>query len=251
MGTWQDAIDAVAELVVKRKHAVALTGAGISVDSGIPDFRSESGLWSRFDPMEYATIQAFRRNPRKVWAMLFELAATMRGAEPNAGHAALASLEEWGCLDAVVTQNIDSLHQRGGSRAVVEFHGGCAALTCVVCGARYDASERPAVAPDPPLCACGAVLKPDVILFGEAIPESAIRRGFDYAERCSVMLVVGTSALVSPASELPLVARGHGAVLVEVNLEPTPISKLCSHHLHGGSSEVLPALAEAVHSRLA
>jgi NAD-dependent protein deacetylase/lipoamidase len=245
----REKIDQVAEALAQRRHGVAVTGAGISVDSGIPDFRSRGGLWDRFDPMEYATIDAFRQDPHRVWKMLEQLDGILRAAAPNPGHLALASLEAMGVLDGVVTQNVDNLHQEAGSKHVVEFHGNGSQLVCIACGARCSAEE---VDPEviPPVCACGAVLKPDVIFFGEMIPEEALKGSMELVEGCQVMLVVGTSATVAPCSQIPLVARRQGAMLAEFNLHPTELTSGCDVAVLASASETLPALAEAVSARL-
>lgn len=248
-GTLAQEIHGVAHYLVRGGRAIALTGAGISVDSGIPDFRSAHGLWSRYEPMEYATIDAFRLHPRKVWDMLFELHDTVGDAAPNAGHAALAELEEMGLLDAVITQNIDDLHQRAGSQDVVEFHGSTAWLRCPDCDERYRSADKPIAPPEPPLCdRCGAVLKPDFIFFGEMIPSDALNRSMKLAAGCRLMLVVGTSALVAPASQLPALAMQAGAAIVEANLEETALSRMCLHRLEGPAAETLPMLVEACRS---
>ncbi len=239
-----DPIQRAAEILREHRPAIALTGAGISVDSGIPDFRSADGLWARYDPMEYATIEAFRRHPEKVWTMLREMESLVVEAEPNPGHRALAELEALVGLRSVVTQNIDGLHQRAGSSHVVEFHGGAHRLVCQ-CGVRMeaaDASEEPV----PPCPDCGAVLKPDVIFFGEMIPPEALREAFWQAKQARAVLVVGTSATVSPASEVPLLARKAGARLLEFNLEATPLSTHCDVCVLGSASETLPAVVDAL-----
>ena len=242
----RDAVAAAADQVA-RGGVVAMTGAGVSDESGIPDFRSAAGLWTRFDPMEYATADAFRRDPDKVWQMFFEVDDLVHGAAPNPAHTALAELEAMGVLSGVITQNIDNLHQTSGSRHVVEFHGSAARLVCLSCGARYASVDRPAKRPEPPECGeCGSVLKPDVVLFGDPIPEPAIEEALRLAQGCQTMIVAGTSALVSPASEIPLVARQAGAALVEVNLERTPLSSYAAHRLVGKASQTLPALVAAV-----
>jgi len=241
----REKIEQVAEALVRRRHGVALTGAGISVDSGIPDFRSPGGLWERFDPMEYATIDAFRGDPRKVWLMLEQFDGILRAAAPNPGHAALAALEGAGVLDGVVTQNVDNLHQEAGSRRVVEFHGNGSRLVCLSCGARRRAEEvdRETL---PPTCSCGAVLKPDVVLFGEMIPEAGLKGAMELVERCQVMLVIGTSATVAPCSLIPMAARRQGALLAEFNLGPTELTPVCDVTVFASASESLPLLAEAV-----
>lgn len=249
----KNAIDAAADLMVSRRPTVALTGAGVSVESGIPDFRSAGGLWDRFDPMEYATIEAFRAAPRKVWTMLRELEGTLTAATPNKGHEALARLEQAGVVRAIITQNIDNLHQAAGSEQVIEYHGNGRRLVCLSCERRLDQAEAEDHLDDEgvPLCPdCSAVLKPEVIFFGEAIPTQALERSQRLASEGGVMLIAGTSATVMPASLLPMVARQAGAKLIEVNLETTDLTASVDVSLSGRAGEVLPALAEAVLARL-
>jgi NAD-dependent deacetylase len=247
-----DALTQAAGLIAAARSVVAFTGAGISVDSGIPDFRSPGGLWERFDPMEYATIDAFHDHPDKVWSMLFEMMTIVDAARPNAGHFALAELERMDRMDAVITQNIDNLHQSAGSSRVVEYHGTSARLVCLRCRRDYPSRhfdglkrQRPLHAP---LCLdCGRVLKPDVVLFGEAIPDDAARQSAILAAHCDVMLVIGTSATVYPAAGLPVLAKQRGAKIVEINRESTPLTDaLTDVVLHGSSTDVIPALVERV-----
>jgi NAD-dependent deacetylase len=246
----EESLDRVAEELATRRGAVALTGAGISVDSGIPDFRSPGGLWERFDPMEYATIDAFLDDPLRVWRMIAELHDLVVAARPNAGHLGLARLEHAGVLDGVVTQNIDNLHQLGGSQHVVEFHGNSSRLRCLACGTlRPSAQWAPGTGA--PRCGCGHVLKPDIVLFGEPIPDAALDAAARLTEGCCAMLVVGTSATVAPASYLPLAAKRRGALLVEINLEPTEITHLCDVAIHDGASRSLSLLAERVEAIVA
>ncbi len=233
----------VAEILEQSSFPIALTGAGISVDSGIPDFRSPGGLWTKYEPMQYATINAFQQDPEKVWTMLFDMDELVRTAEPNPGHRALAELEQLGKLQAVVTQNIDGLHQRGGSKKVIEFHGGTDRLVCLQCGQQRPAAQQPRG--QVPRCTqCDQILKPDVVFFGEAIPAAALNEAFSLASQCDAVLVVGTSATVSPASDVPLLAKQQGARLCEFNLEPTGLSPLADVCVHGSASETLPALVE-------
>jgi len=214
------------EMLLKSRYAVALTGAGMSVESGIPDFRSKDGLWSRYNPAEYAYIDAFQLNPGKVWKMLVEMDALFTGARPNAAHLALGELEKLGIIRSVVTQNIDSLHQRAGSMNVVEFHGHFRSLHCSECSKLYGRGEI-SLDEVPPLCSCGGVLRPDIVFFGEGIPHDAYSRAVEEAEKCDLMLVVGTSASVAPASHLPRIAKRRGARLLEIN----PISSELSGSL--------------------
>lgn len=235
-----------AATLASASRVVALTGAGISVDSGIPDFRSAGGLWSKYNPAEYASIQAFKENPAKVWRMFRDLGELVNGAEPNPAHLALARLEELGRLKAVITQNVDGLHRAAGSREVIEFHGSGGVLKCLDCGRDYE-WEAISLESLPPLCACGGPLKPDVVLFGEPMPEKPLHAALAQAAICQVMLVVATSAMVAPASHLPMVAKQGGAKVIEINLEPTPLSGVISDHvLMGGASQLLPRLVREV-----
>ncbi len=247
----QEELAQVAHLLVEADLAVALTGAGLSIDSGIPAFRGSQGLWERFDPMEYASIEAFRADPVKVWGMLRELDALVLAARPNPAHLALARLEELGRLAAVVTQNIDGLHQQAGSREVIEFHGSGRHLRCLDCGRRLE-RETVDLEARPPRCPCGGLIKPDVIFFGEAIPERALMRAFALASACRVMLVAGTSAMVAPASHLPVMAKRAGAAIVEINPEPSPLmSDIVDFVFPQGAGRVLSQLARLVEEELA
>jgi NAD-dependent deacetylase len=231
--------------LVRRRQGVALTGAGISVDSGIPDFRSPGGLWERFDPMEFASLDAFRADPDRVWTMLIELEQIVVSAKPNWGHRALARLQQAGVLDGIITQNVDNLHQEAGSKGVIEFHGNGTRLVCLGCGATEDATRRKELG-TPPRCRCGQVLKPDVVLFGEMIPQQAMTRSMELIKRCAVMLVVGTSATVVPASLMPMAAKQQEAFLAEFDLAPTAIATICDESIYASASQSLPLLADRV-----
>jgi NAD-dependent deacetylase len=216
-------IDRLAQLL---RHATAgvavLTGAGVSVASGVPSFRGTGGIWERHDPMEVATLTALRRDPARVWRFFDELEDVLTTASPNAAHHALASLEDGGFVQTVITQNIDGLHQAAGSIAVIELHGSPVTLTCTSC--RRTSGRTPPPARDdagvPRCAACDGVLKPDITLFGESLPGTALRRAEHAVRRSGVLLVVGTSAEVEPAARLPRLARTLGATVVEVNPEP-------------------------------
>jgi NAD-dependent deacetylase len=227
---------------------VALTGAGISVESGIPAFRGSQGLWDRYDPMEYAHIDAFMADPGKVWQMLSELGSLVENAKPNPAHLALARLEKMGHLKAIITQNIDALHQQAGNQEVIEFHGNGQRLICLACGRTFTKANLD-LSKLPPRCTCRGLIKPDVVFFGEPIPFEASQRAFQLSQDCDVMLVVGTSAVVAPASNLPFVAKQHGAVIVEVNLEKTHLSHTISDYvLEASASQALTAILECFHS---
>jgi NAD-dependent deacetylase len=207
----------VAELIANRQPCVALTGAGISAESGIPTFRSRGGLWEKFDPAVYASIEMFRKDPSKYWSIRGEFIRNYDATSPNAGHMALAELEAMGLLRHVITQNIDGLHRKAGSRNVTEIHGSLREIFCVRCGQEYRAPKIPEGTP--PRCACGGVLKPNTVLFGESLPPNALETAWKEASACRVMLVIGTSAVVQPAASLPHVAKDHGATVVEINIE--------------------------------
>lgn len=235
-----------ATVLASRGGAVALTGAGISVRSGIPAFRGPKGLWEKFDPMEYATIGAFLSDPVKVWRMLAEMIGIVEEAKPAPAHHGLARLERSGVLRAVVTQNVDGLHQAAGSCRVIEFHGSARELVCLSCDRRYPSRVRLAQC-IPPRCDCGAVLKPDLVLFGEPIPPAAREAAEEEARRCRVLLVIGTSAQVSPACEIPLTARRNGAFVVEINPEKTPLTGSVAHlSIRGDAHDVVARLVEQV-----
>ncbi|HDN95870.1 MAG TPA: NAD-dependent deacylase [Thermoplasmatales archaeon] len=235
----------VAEKIKEAKFAIALTGAGISTESGIPDFRSKNGLWSRYDINEYGYIENFMANPAKVWKMLAEMLLTFKDVEPNPAHYALAELEKEGILKAVITQNIDNLHQKAGSKNVIEFHGNFNRLTCMKCGAKYGIDEIN-LEELPPKCKCEGIIKPDIIFFGEAIPRDALVKAFDMANRCDLMLVIGTSCVVYPAAELPLIAKRKGATIIEINREDTMISHIADYKLRGKAGEIMSKLLEEI-----
>ncbi len=245
---WEKLIYRAADAILNSRLSVALTGAGISVESGIPDFRSAGGLWSRFDPAEYATIKAFRENPEKVWNMLRELETIVSGAKPNGAHKGMGELERMGYLDCVITQNVDNLHQAGGSKNVIEYHGNSRNLSCLRCGRSYKGNERRGA--DPPRCECDMVLKPDVIFFGEAISQEAMDRSFRLASSCQAVLVVGTSAVVYPANSIPSIAKKNGAKIIEINTERTHLTdSVTDIFLQGQAGTVITRLVEEIKKR--
>ena len=225
---------------------VALTGAGISVESGIPAFRGSQGLWDRFDPMEYATIEAFSADPGKVWRMFSCLASLIASAVPNYAHLGLAGLERSGRLSSVITQNVDGLHQAAGSQKVIEYHGSFRELVCLACWKRFPFA-RWSLGDAPPKCECGEILKPDLVLFGEPIPWGAQASAEAAAKECGALLVIGTSAQVFPACELPVIARAHGAAVIEINTEETPLTRSTTDlFLQGRAGEVMTKLMEYI-----
>lgn len=241
-----DDLHKAAGLLASTTRAIALTGAGISVDSGIPDYRGKSGLWKKYDPMVVAHIETFRKNPHLYWEMRREVMQAFDAAKPNAGHIALAELEKMGVLRCVITQNVDNLHQEAGSKNVVEFHGNSKNLICIWCGRKYARDE---VDPEiyPPICECGKILKPTTVFFGEPIPVEASIKAQEEAQNCDVLLVIGTSAVVAPASYIPATAKRFGAKIVEINIERTVLTdEITDIFLQGSSSVILPELIRAV-----
>jgi NAD-dependent deacetylase len=235
-----DLITQAAEDLAAAGKVTALTGAGISTESGIPPFRGKGGLWERFDPMEIAHIDAFMRDPAKVWTILIkEMKAIMDTAEPNDAHKGLARLEEMGKLETIITQNVDGLHQAAGNSDVIEFHGTFAWQRCMDCSRKYETSKVD-ISEIPPRCSCGGILRPDAVFFGEMIPQDAMWRSRQIATDCDVMLVVGTSAIVQPAALMPVVAKESGAKVVEINPEQTPLTDEISDYLIiGGAGDVM------------
>lgn len=243
----QEAMKEAARILCHSRLSLALTGAGISVESGIPDFRSPGGLWERFDPGEYATIFAFRANPEKVWNMLREVTEIVGQARPNAAHQGLGRLQEMGLLHTIITQNVDNLHQEGGATRVIEYHGNSRTLSCLWCGCCYPREELGEEVP--PKCTCGQYLKPDVVFFGEPIPPRALQESYRLAQSCEALLVVGTSAEVAPANTIPYTARTAGAKIIEINLEPTVLSStLTDIFLQGKATDMVTRLVAEVES---
>jgi len=223
-----------------------LTGAGISAESGIPTFRdAQSGLWSRFRPEELATPEAFRRDPALVWKWYAWRRAAVERAIPNAGHMALARLETLFETFTLITQNVDGLHAAAGSREIIELHGSLRRFKCFDQG---HPAALPAGADDaPPPCAlCGSLLRPDVVWFGEGLPRAALERAEAAARECDVFFSIGTSALVHPAAQLPLEALASGAALVEINRDPTPLTRSATWALQGGAGTLLTELVSVL-----
>ena len=229
-----DLIKKAAEDLSGAKMVTALTGAGISVESGIPPFRGKGGLWEKYDPMEVAHIDAFIQNPTKVWNLLFkDMKEVLDKAIPSDSHKGLAKLEEFGILKTIITQNVDGLHQMAGNSDVIEFHGNMAWQRCMECDTHYKTS-RVDITEIPPRCDCGGILRPNAVLFGEMIPQEALWRSRQVVTDCDVMLVIGTSAVVQPAAMLPVVAKESGAKIIEINPESTLLTGEISDYLIKG-----------------
>jgi len=245
-------VERLASLVRSRQPCVVLTGAGVSTESGIPDFRSPTGIWAQYDPLEYATIDAFLADPEKVWDFYGKRLGMLRDAQPNDGHRALAELEQRGWVQALVTQNIDLLHARAGSRALVEVHGSIRTSSCLDCGAVVpldDVLHLLETAASPGCPRCGRILKPDVVMFGELLPPGALERASALAAAARLLLVVGSSLEVYPVAGLPLETLAAGGSLAIVNRGPTPFDGRASVTIDAGAGETLRALAAALPER--
>ena len=255
----EDATDALTELDTldelvaalrrSRRRAVVLSGAGISVSSDIPAFRGSEGLWARYDPTEYATIEALEADPEKVWQMLWELDEVLEAAQPNPAHHAIAELQDLGVVSTVITQNVDGLHQEAGSEDVVELHGSRRTLSCLACQRTVGRDEvaKEATQGEVPRCqACGGQLRPDVVFFGELLPEAALRRAHEAVQRCHDLLVAGTAAEVEPAASLPRLAEREGARVWEINPHPTlPTDR----RIPRPAEQILPVLVERLRAQ--
>jgi NAD-dependent protein deacetylase/lipoamidase len=239
-------VDCLAELLRERQPCVVLTGAGISTESGIPDFRSAEGIWARYDPFEVAHIDALRRDPVRVWEFYALRLGALAEAEPNDGHRALAELEESGWIRAVVTQNVDGLHERAGSHDVVEVHGSLHEAACMQCAARVPMADAVESLPLPACPECGEPLKPGVVMFGELLPVVAIERAQRLAREAGLLLVVGSSLEVHPVAALPGDTLSAGGALAIVNRGETPWDSRAELVLDAGAGEALRALATAL-----
>ena len=245
------AILRTAEFIRTSKHVVALVGAGLSAESGIPTYRGKDGIWTKFGEPTIDGWELFRRDPAAWWENAIvareersEFAVAIEKAEPNAGHLGMMELEEMGMLAHIITQNIDNLHQKAGSKAITEIHGNRFKVRCMNCGGR-DLLSRTRMEQLPPLCGeCGGVLKNDTVMFGEPIPDDALRECYRQAALADLFLVVGTSAVVYPAAEFPVMAKRRGAPLIEINPEPTALSGLADIAVRATAGVALPRIVE-------
>jgi len=229
------------ECLDRARRVAVLTGAGVSAESGVPTFRGNEGLWRQYRAEDLATPEAFRWDPKVVWEWYDWRRQLIAKCRPNAAHGAIALLERRSPEFLLITQNVDGLHRLAGSSRMVELHGNLWRVRCVREGKTSQNLDVPLPA-IPPRCECGDLLRPDVVWFGEALPAEAMGAAYDFAETCDVFLVVGTSAVVQPAASLPVIARRHGAYLVEVNLEPTSLTAVAHVSHHGKAAEILPTL---------
>ena len=231
--------ESISDQIKNYKKIVFVTGAGISQESGIPTFRGKDGLWRNYDPMKLATIDAFYENPKLVWEWYNERRNNIFQAQPNQGHNAIAELEKYAQV-MVLTQNIDGLHKKAGSSNVLELHGSIVKIKCSICD--YNEEILTEISDFPPLCKCGNILRPDVVWFGEPLPQDVWQNAIEFASRCDLMVIVGTSLVVSPANTLPLYAKQNNATLIEINPEKTEMSEEMDEIIRNTSVETLPKL---------
>jgi NAD-dependent deacetylase len=230
--------------LVSAERVVVFTGAGMSAESGVPTFRGADGIWKKFKPEELANMGAFMRNPELVWEWYAHRKRIISDIQPNPGHHALVRMEQMFVHFAVITQNIDNLHRRAGSRTVYELHGNIERNYCMKCGTRYSNQDVLRATGVPKCTQCGGLIRPDVVWFGEMLPEDEWDASVRAAESAEVFLSVGTSGVVFPAASLPMMARIQGAFLVEINPEPTPLTEKADEFLKGPSGAILPAIVD-------
>ncbi len=235
--------DDISDRLVKSQKIVFVTGAGISQESGIPTFRGKDGLWRKYDPMKLATIDAFYEDPKLVWEWYEERRQNILNAKPNLGHVTIAELEKYRQV-SVLTQNIDGLHQRAGSKNVYELHGSIITIKCTVCDFRDKITSSFSTLP--PMCKCGNMLRPDVVWFGEALPQDTWESAIEEASTCDTMIIVGTSLAVSPANLLPVYAKQNGATMIEVNIEKTQMSSQMDLSLQEPAAKALPEILDVI-----
>jgi NAD-dependent deacetylase len=258
----EDLIQRAAQDLIKARYGIALTGAGISTESGIPDFRGPNGIWTKNPEAEmkaYEAYDQFKANPKGYWedrldphgsiSRLFSILGQIGKAQPNPGHYALAELEKMELLKCIITQNVDGLHQKAGSQRVIEYHGGINKFRCIVCNRRFSKDELnlekiKMEGKLPPYCQCGGVIKDDGVFFGEPIPSDVLQGSQKEAWKCDLMLICGTSAVVHPFAGLPQEV-GPSTIIVEINAEPTPLTGRISDYLiQGKTGEILPKIVE-------
>lgn len=237
-----DIPDIVIERLRRSQKIVFSTGAGVSAESGVPTFRGAGGIWSKMKPEELASVDGFMKNPRLVWEWYRYRRELMSKVEPNPGHRAIAEFEKHYPEMILITQNVDGLHARAGSTAILELHGNISRNKCLKCGRPFEKEIN--LDEGLPLCECGGMIRPDVVWFGEMLPQDVLRRAFRAAEEAQVFFAVGTSAIVQPAASLPLIASRGGAFVVEVNVESTGLTPTVDLFLQGKSGEVLPRILE-------
>ncbi|MBK7142389.1 MAG: NAD-dependent deacylase [bacterium] len=237
-------LEELASIIQQSRAGVVLTGAGMSAESGVPTFRGNEGLWAKFRPEDLATMNAFIANSKLVWEWYNWRRDLIRQVQSNAGHYALVELAGWFPSFTLVTQNVDNLHRMAGSDHVLEIHGNILRNKCADCNRPIELENEIEPSAIPKCPACGGKIRPDVVWFGEMLPEETIQAAFDAAEAADIFFSIGTSALVHPAATLPVVAKRHGAILVEINPDETPLTSLADYYFPAKSGEILPQLVE-------
>lgn len=243
-------IEQAAQMIIDSKSTIALTGAGVSTKSGIPDFRGADGLWTKVDPAKFASLNGFLSEPMAWWELALELAPSLMNAKPNPAHTKLVELEKMGLLDWVITQNVDGLHQRAGSQYVLEIHGSLFSGTCTVCQYQVDrqylekAMKKRQI---PVMCpSCGGLVKLDTVFFGEALPQKELAMAIESARQCQLMLAIGSYLVVYPVASLPTIAKQSGAQLIIINQEPTPFDSVADIVFTAEAGETLTTMVEAI-----
>lgn len=243
-------IQKAAQLFIESSSTVALTGAGVSTESGIPDFRGPNGLWTKVDVAKFASIDAFLSDPKGWWLTALELSPTIMNAKPNPAHKMMAKLEKMGFIHWLVTQNVDGLHRRAGSEKVLEVHGSLWSASCIVCHTQVGRRHLERAIKKrwiPPTCPdCGGILKLDAVLFGEALPREVMAQAVEAARNCQLMLIVGSSLLVYPVATIPSIARQSGAHLIIINQEETPFDDVADLVFHAEAGDILTQITKAV-----
>lgn len=236
--------------LLEAKHLIALTGSGVSAESGIPTFRGKDGLWNKYRPEELANPGAFAADPEKVWRWYAWRMELVFNAKPNKVHIAFAELEKMGLLKCVITQNVDDLHERAGSKRVLHLHGSLRVVRCTSCGNSFEVEEPPKIPPLPRCDKCGSLLRPGVVWFGEMLPADVLDAAIKECERADAIIVAGTSAVVQPAASLPLIVKRNGGVVVEINPEETPLTAIADYSIRGMAGEVMEKLMQKIRQAL-
>jgi NAD-dependent deacetylase len=238
--------DDVVEKIRKSRYLTALTGAGVSAESGIPTFRGKDGLWNKYRPEELATPEAFARDPELVWKWYAWRMSVVFSAKPNPAHDAFTKLEKLGILKCLITQNVDDLHERAGSEKVLHLHGMLRKIICTECD-YHEWAEKPPVVPPLPSCPkCGSLLRPGVVWFGEMLPQDVLSMAFDEVGKSDVIIVAGTSAVVQPAASLPLIVKKNGGVIIEINPTETPLSSIADYSLRSPAGEAMKEITKLI-----
>lgn len=237
-------VEKAVSIIKNSKYVIALTGAGISVESGIPPFRGEGGLWTKYDPSLF-TLSYFMKNPKQSWKLLKELFyESFKNIKPNLAHKALATMEKQGYIKSIITQNIDCLHQEAGSKNVIEYHGGIDRLVCMKCSKKYKADEK-LLENIPPECNCGGILKPDIVFFEEIIPADVLEAVNKELTKSDLLFVIGTTAMIHPAAQIPYEAKRKGAEIIEINPNPSAITEVLTDiFIQARATEALCAIKE-------